>query len=116
MIRPAATLVKGAATGKEVTALRGHEDWVNSAQFSPDGKQIVTASLDKTARVWEVATGKPTESVRFYKVDGDGSSLKGQRKFDPQFRNDFPDLLAKWPTRAEEPGRAWCVSAENLQK
>jgi WD40 repeat protein len=36
-----------------------HEDWVNSASFSPDGTKIVTASRDKTARVWDAATGKP---------------------------------------------------------
>ena len=30
-----------------------------SASFSPDGKRIVTASLDKTARIWDAATGKP---------------------------------------------------------
>ena len=32
---------------------------VRSAAFSPDGKRIVTASGDKTARVWDAATGKP---------------------------------------------------------
>ena len=31
---------------------------VNSAAFSPDGKFVLTASWDKTARVWEAATGK----------------------------------------------------------
>ena len=30
-----------------------------SAAFSPDGKRIVTASWDKTARIWDAATGKP---------------------------------------------------------
>jgi len=35
-----------------------HQEPVNSAAFSPDGKFVVTASLDKTARVWEAATGK----------------------------------------------------------
>ena len=30
-----------------------------SAAFSPDGKRIVTASSDKTARVWDAETGKP---------------------------------------------------------
>ncbi len=36
-----------------------HQDKVMSAAFSPDGTRVVTASSDKTARVWDVATGKP---------------------------------------------------------
>lgn len=39
--------------------LRGHEGAVRGAAFSPDGKYVATASWDKTARVWETATGKP---------------------------------------------------------
>ena len=32
---------------------------VSSAAFSPDGKRIVTASEDETARIWDAATGQP---------------------------------------------------------
>ena len=32
--------------------LRGHTHNVEGAEFSPDGQRIVTASYDKTARVW----------------------------------------------------------------
>jgi type I restriction enzyme M protein len=58
--------------------------------------------------------GKPTRETWFYRVEGDGSSLKKARKFGPQFRNDFPDLLAKWPKRQTDEGRAWRVSAKQI--
>lgn len=59
-------------------------------------------------------TGKPTKETWFYRVEGDGSPLKKARKFGPQFRNDFPDLLAKWPKRKTEEGRAWRVPAAKI--
>jgi len=59
-------------------------------------------------------TGKPTKEAWFYRVEGDGSSLRKARKFGPQFRNDFPDLLAKWPKRKTEDGRAWRVPAAKI--
>jgi hypothetical protein len=46
-------------TLRELIVLGGHEDSVWSAAFSPDGKRIVTASRDKTARLWDGETGKP---------------------------------------------------------
>jgi WD40 repeat protein/serine/threonine protein kinase len=40
------------------TVLAGQdEDAVLSARFSPDGRQIVTASRDRTASLWDVASG-----------------------------------------------------------
>ena len=38
----------------------GHKDDVNSAVFSRDGGYILTASFDKTARLWERTSGKNT--------------------------------------------------------
>jgi DNA-binding beta-propeller fold protein YncE len=45
------------AKGTGVT-FKGHTGAVVSAVFSPDGKQVLTASWDNTARLWDAATGK----------------------------------------------------------
>ena len=44
--------------------LRGHEAVIKSAAFSPDGRTLVTASMDGTARLWDTATGKETLVLR----------------------------------------------------
>src|SRR6266550_3700999 len=36
-----------------------HAAGVSSAQFSPDGQRVVTASVDRTARLWDADTRKP---------------------------------------------------------
>lgn len=81
-----------AVNGKALTSLEGHGSVttthlnkvadVNSAQFSPDGRRIVTASVDKTARVWDVFSGKElvvlqghTESVVSARFSPDGSKI-----------------------------------------
>ena len=35
-------------------SLRGHEEAVTDAEFSPNGRLVVTASADSTSRVWDL--------------------------------------------------------------
>jgi WD40 repeat protein len=44
--------------GQALFSLVGHAKHICAAAFSPDGKQIATASEDGTARVWNAADGK----------------------------------------------------------
>ncbi len=46
------------ATGRIVRTFEGHEAWIQSVAVSPDGTQLLTGSRDKTARLWDVATGR----------------------------------------------------------
>jgi eukaryotic-like serine/threonine-protein kinase len=41
----------------EARTLLGHAKAVRSASFSPDGRRVVTASDDGTARIWDAGTG-----------------------------------------------------------
>jgi WD40 repeat protein len=48
---------------REVMAMIGHTEQVTSASFSRDGKRVVTASDDSTARVWDLSGPTPVSTV-----------------------------------------------------
>jgi len=58
------------AADVQLAVLSGHDDNVMSAAYSPDGMRIVTASVDKSARIWDARTG-----VQLAVLSGHGSSV-----------------------------------------
>jgi WD40 repeat protein len=49
-----ASLNEAMTTARVPNTLRGHEDFINSVAISPDGKTIVSGSVDKTLRLWNL--------------------------------------------------------------
>src|SRR5438132_666692 len=57
--RPRSGSCAGAGTTRpRLVHLWHHDHEVEHVAFSPDGRRIVTASKDHTARVWDVRTGE----------------------------------------------------------
>src|SRR4029077_2723084 len=58
-IETGAVAILAAATMQEVGVFRGHSDEVTAGCLSPDGRHFATASLDGTARLWDVRGPAP---------------------------------------------------------
>ena len=43
---------------KQECTLTGHSEDVTSVAYSPDGKHVVSGSLDSTVKIWDTVTGK----------------------------------------------------------
>src|SRR4051812_48564856 len=82
---PAVGLAAGPATGKGEARLvvqTGHTNNLTSVAFALNGKLVVTGGVDRTARLWDAATGKEllaltghTNAVRSVAFAPDGQSV-----------------------------------------
>ncbi len=56
-------LLKAVYESSELKQLYGHQDWVMSVSFSPDGKTLVSGSADNTIKFWNLETGKDIRTL-----------------------------------------------------
>ena len=54
-----------ADAGKCLHSFEGHTDYVRSAALSADGTRLASASLDRTLRIWDTATGGSLSVINF---------------------------------------------------
>ena len=82
--------------------LKGHEGEVYSAAYSPDGERIVTASDDKTAKVWDAKTGQELLTLKghggpvlsaAYSPDGKRIATAGSDGIVQIYTTDMDELL-----------------------
>jgi WD40 repeat protein len=50
-------------SGKRLQSLQGHQAPIGKAQFSLDGRYVISASQDGTARIWDLASGQATMTL-----------------------------------------------------
>jgi WD40 repeat protein len=70
--------------------LIGHRAEVTSVEFSPDGRRVVTASVDGDARIWNAATGRT-----IWVLSGHGGTV-----FDASFSPDGKWVVTGGPATA----------------
>ncbi len=71
-----------------IITLSGHTADINSVAFSPDGRFVVTASADGTARVWDAATGASRGELRGHSGSVNSASFSPDGKLIVTAGND----------------------------
>jgi hypothetical protein len=70
-------LAGGALSTRLYRTLKGHSGPVLGASFSGDGRRVVTASKDNTARIWDAESGKEMAVLRGHTGDVRSAAFSG---------------------------------------
>ncbi|KAF8833968.1 WD40 repeat-like protein [Paxillus ammoniavirescens] len=103
-------------TAKPLMMMSGHEEWVRGIAYLPGGERIVTCSLDKTVRIWNVETGEQEgttmeheTSVGGLAVTRDGKRVLsgGADKRISVWDVETHELIEEWEN---DTGVIWCIA------
>ena len=95
-------------TAKEITTFRGHDSWVRSVVFSPDGKSVFSASHDNKVKRWSV---NEYEEIRVLQ----GRSLTGHADavLSAQFSRDGKSIVTASQDRT---AKRWDFGSGEVRK
>jgi WD40 repeat protein/DNA-binding SARP family transcriptional activator len=81
-----------ARTGARLFDLPGHAAALAHVEYSPDGQQIVTASLDGRARAWDAATGRLLRAIELGEAVTYASYSPDSQRLIVAVRNGTPSI------------------------
>jgi WD40 repeat protein len=64
------------ASGKLISSVGSGQGAVTSLLFTPDGKRIITAGLDRTVRVWHATTGQELFTLKAHQAAVTGLAIR----------------------------------------
>ena len=62
------TQAVGPGDGPHLATLKGHSDWVTACAVLPDGRRALSASADRTLKLWDLETGRSWPHSRATRV------------------------------------------------
>jgi len=100
--------------GKVARVFEGHGKGISSVAFSPDGNYVVSASNDKTIKIWEISTGKLVKTLEGHKKYVTSVALSSDGKYIVSGSNDRTVKVWEFSTGKlvrTIRGHTWFVSA-----
>ncbi|MHB8627515.1 MAG: nSTAND1 domain-containing NTPase [Aggregatilineales bacterium] len=71
---PGEVILWNVQTGQEIRRFKGHQAGVDGAYFSPDGRSVLSCSLDGVMILWDPSTGQEIRRLRGYAIDPAGAA------------------------------------------
>jgi WD40 repeat protein len=98
-----------AKTGRELFTLSGHTGWVMDIAISPDGKQLTSASMDGTVKIWSLEPGQEVVSMA-------GSGIRTAYSPDGKWlaQETAAGALQLWNARSGEKGLSLSGNGEAI--
>ena len=94
-------------SGKEIRSFQAQSALVTAVAFSPDGKRLLTASVDGTTWVWDADSGKQIRAFQGRVDDFVAFSADGKRVFG----KDWLGIARIWDTESAREIRAFATDS-----